>query len=172
MSAGTCERCGTARAHIHRHHIKPRSEGGTDEDGIELLCANCHEDEHGSPYGYTFRAAKRRADREAAIPEEELRRLYEEEKLSIRQIAARLRTAPSNVQFWLVDYDIDRRESKLARGAQRPSKEELRSALIRLGSQAAVAAEYGVTRPAVSLWCKNYGLVGIVDGRKTSPPAE
>jgi hypothetical protein len=46
-----CERCGAERQWLHRHHVKPRVEGGTDADGIELLCANCHEDVHGGPFG-------------------------------------------------------------------------------------------------------------------------
>lgn len=46
-----CENCGVERAYLHRHHVKPRVEGGTDDDGIRRLCANCHEDEHGGPFG-------------------------------------------------------------------------------------------------------------------------
>ncbi len=39
-----CERCGEKDMRVLvRHHIKPKSEGGTDENSnIMLLCANCH----------------------------------------------------------------------------------------------------------------------------------
>lgn len=47
-----CSKCGIERDSIHRHHIVPRSRGGTDEAAnIQLLCANCHEDIHGGSYG-------------------------------------------------------------------------------------------------------------------------
>lgn len=110
MAAGECERCGTQRPWLHRHHVKPKHQGGTDEDGIALLCANCHEDEHGGPMvGQRVRAERRRAKREASVPAETLRRLYVDEGLSVRQIAKKLKTSPSNVHYWLNDYGIPMR---------------------------------------------------------------
>jgi hypothetical protein len=47
-----CSECGIERTSIHRHHVIPRSQGGTEErSNIRLLCANCHEDTHGGTYG-------------------------------------------------------------------------------------------------------------------------
>lgn len=51
MPAGGCARCGIRRRWLHKHHIKFRCDGGTDADGIELICANCHEDVHEGPMG-------------------------------------------------------------------------------------------------------------------------
>jgi hypothetical protein len=118
MAAGNCERCGVHRERLHRHHIKPRAEGGTDADGIELVCANCHEDIHGSPFGQSVRAARRRVKREAAIPAERLRGLYEDGDLTLGQIAERLGTSKSNVQFWMVEYGIPRRKGGPRKGSQ------------------------------------------------------
>lgn len=171
MSAGTCEKCGKSRPRLHRHHVKPRHLGGTLTDGKALLCANCHEDEHLelTPNQAT-RAAVRRAARERMIPREKLYQLYVEEGLSMREIAKLLGTALSNVQLWIKDYEIP--IQRMGRKSVRPSKEQLVVDLKMLGSQTAVANKYGVTRPAVSVWCKRYGIEGLVDGRKTSPPAE
>lgn len=50
-----CEECGVARQYLHRHHIVPRYKGGGDEpENIKRLCANCHEDVHGGPFGGTI----------------------------------------------------------------------------------------------------------------------
>jgi hypothetical protein len=41
----TCSRCGASRRKLHRDHITPKWQGGADdEDNIQMLCANCHED--------------------------------------------------------------------------------------------------------------------------------
>jgi hypothetical protein len=49
-----CADCGTERPKLHRHHVVPRSQGGSDDqDNIILICANCHEDRHGGPHGGT-----------------------------------------------------------------------------------------------------------------------
>lgn len=43
-----CSSCGAERKYLHRHHIIPKSSGGTDdESNIQRLCSNCHEDIHG-----------------------------------------------------------------------------------------------------------------------------
>lgn len=166
MSAGSCERCGAERSHLHRHRIIPGSEGGEYVEGnIALICANCHEDEHRSPFGQAVRAARRRAEREARIPKEEMERLYVTEGLTMREIAAHLGTAKSNVQLWITEYGIPKRVGSPV--SVRPTKEDLIADLQHLGSQTAVAEKYGVTRPAVSVWCKHYDIVDIVDGRKT-----
>ena len=47
---GKCKDCGTFRKSLHKHHLKPRSKGGTDKDGVVYICANCHEDRHGGTY--------------------------------------------------------------------------------------------------------------------------
>ena len=51
MKSGNCKLCGVFRKHLHKHHVKPRSKGGTDADGVLMLCANCHEDQHGGTFG-------------------------------------------------------------------------------------------------------------------------
>jgi len=48
---GNCEVCSTFRKWLHKHHEKLQVEGGKDEDGTRLVCANCHEDIHGGPCG-------------------------------------------------------------------------------------------------------------------------
>ena len=158
MAAGQCEKCGTHRSHLHRHRILPGSKGGLYVEGnIELICANCHEDQHNSPFGQAERAAKRRAEREAIIPKERMYKLYVEDGLTMRQIAKLLNTALSNVQLWITEYEIPKHP--MGTKLLRPPKDELMAALKKYGTQKAVAAEYGVSRPAVSLWCKYYGLV-------------
>lgn len=45
-AAWHCEQCGTDRA-IQVHHVKPRSDGGTDDlDNLKVLCATCHDVAH------------------------------------------------------------------------------------------------------------------------------
>lgn len=47
-----CHDCGVRRPWLHFHHIKPKSQGGSDEpDNLIEICSNCHEDRHGGPYG-------------------------------------------------------------------------------------------------------------------------
>lgn len=47
-----CAKCGIGRRWLHRHHIIPKSQGGSnDSSNILQLCANCHEDEHGGRFG-------------------------------------------------------------------------------------------------------------------------
>ena len=47
-----CNRCGIPDAkelgiEMHKHHITPKSEGGSDDDeNMEILCADCHRDHH------------------------------------------------------------------------------------------------------------------------------
>ena len=45
MVSGYCVKCGTWRRSLHRDHVIPRFEGGSDDlANIQLLCGNCHED--------------------------------------------------------------------------------------------------------------------------------
>src|SRR5579863_1768858 len=47
-----CQKCGCGRRWLHRHHIVPKSKGGSDDaKNILQICANCHEDEHGGMFG-------------------------------------------------------------------------------------------------------------------------
>ena len=50
LNTPTCEKCGIVRANrqfFEVHHIKPRSEGGTDDSAnLIILCPNCHRDQH------------------------------------------------------------------------------------------------------------------------------
>ena len=40
-----CPKCKTERLRLHRDHIIPKWQGGSDENNnIQRLCANCHED--------------------------------------------------------------------------------------------------------------------------------
>jgi len=59
MQQGNCHDCGKFRRSLHRHHLKPRSKGGTDADGTVLLCANCHEDRHGGCFANEVSPASR-----------------------------------------------------------------------------------------------------------------
>ena len=48
---GICQDCGTFRKYLHKHHIVPKSQGGSDAaDNLVALCANCHEDRHGGSF--------------------------------------------------------------------------------------------------------------------------
>jgi glutamate-1-semialdehyde aminotransferase len=52
LSSGKCELCGNERKWLHKHHIVPRSRGGSDDShNLKSICANCHEDIHDGPYG-------------------------------------------------------------------------------------------------------------------------
>src|SRR6185295_7016316 len=43
--SGHCAKCGVFRNSLHRDHIIPKWNGGLDEeDNVQYLCANCHED--------------------------------------------------------------------------------------------------------------------------------
>jgi len=47
-----CHDCGRSRPWLHFHHIVPKSQGGSDDpENLIEICANCHEDRHGGPYG-------------------------------------------------------------------------------------------------------------------------
>jgi hypothetical protein len=42
---GNCQHCGIYRWTLHRDHIEPVALGGSDdEENIQYICANCHED--------------------------------------------------------------------------------------------------------------------------------
>ena len=44
-NSGFCQECGAWRDSLHRDHGVPRWKGGgDDEDNIQYLCANCHEE--------------------------------------------------------------------------------------------------------------------------------
>lgn len=158
MPAGKCERCGTFRRWLHRHHKKPRAEGGTDADGVEFICANCHEDEHESPFGQKVRAQRRRAAREKTASKKKLTELYVEKEMSIAEIAKKLKTSKSNVQFWLVEYGIPRRAVGV-RPRRRPSREVLVDLYAEQEwSMDMIGEEYGVTHAAVQKWLKFYEI--------------
>jgi hypothetical protein len=48
---GNCHDCGVFRKSLHKHHLKARTLGGNDADGVVYICANCHEDRHGGTFG-------------------------------------------------------------------------------------------------------------------------
>lgn len=78
--------------------------------------------------------------------------MYVELGMTLSDIATRLGTAKSNVQFWLVEYDIPRRVGSPAK-RDRPSHEELLE-MSKTRTQREIAEELGVSRPCVSLWLK------------------
>jgi transposase len=148
-----CERCGAERQRLHKHHVKPRHLGGTFADGKELLCANCHEDEHLElTPNQAARAAARRA---ARPPEAQLREWYVDEGLSLRQIAAKLDTATSNVQLWVADYGIERR---VGHGQiQAPSGVDL-AALYAKHTSIEIGEMFGVTPLVARRWLIEAGV--------------
>ena len=45
-----CDDCGVERWKLDRHHIIPKSQGGSNETpNVINICANCHQDRHGGP---------------------------------------------------------------------------------------------------------------------------
>jgi hypothetical protein len=51
-----CHDCGVERDGLHKHHIVPKSLGGSnDSSNLVKLCANCHEDRHKGPVGGELR---------------------------------------------------------------------------------------------------------------------
>jgi len=53
-----CHDCGVERNGLHKHHIVPKSLGGSnDPSNLVSLCANCHEDRHKGTIGGTLRGA-------------------------------------------------------------------------------------------------------------------
>lgn len=44
---GACDRCGSSRTHLHPHHLKMRSQGGSHHpDNGAALCFACHDGVH------------------------------------------------------------------------------------------------------------------------------
>jgi len=72
IQSGNCQDCGVFRKHLHKHHLKFKTEGGTDADGVVMICANCHEDRHGGIIGGSLRgrlsnSPEARAKRSASL---------------------------------------------------------------------------------------------------------
>jgi DNA-binding CsgD family transcriptional regulator len=153
----TCAICGTERPWLHRHHLKPRSEGGTDADGIVRICANCHEDIHGGPCGGLARGRLANTPEARAKKADALRRRWGDAEYRERMLA--------------------KRRAEGQRRLQRPSKEELeRLYLTEELSQDQIADRLGVSQNAVSRYLKHYATPsrGRGTGRPRGPwsPAE
>ena len=85
-----CEKCGCPRNWLHRHHVIPKSQGGSDDpSNILRICANCHEDAHGGLFGGpiggnpTAHTPEAKAKRRATM-----RALWDDPEYRARQSAA------------------------------------------------------------------------------------
>ena len=146
VQSGTCEICGAERPWLHKHHLKPQVEGGTDDDGVVFICASCHEDVHGGPYGGILKG------RTSASPESLEKRsktmlakwddpAYRDKQTVSRAIAG-------------------------AKRSNRPPRDELERLYRELKSQQAVADHLGTAQGNVSLWMNEYGLETKGVGRR------
>lgn len=96
MPSGTCARCGAQRGWLHKHHLKLQCEGGTDADGTELVCANCHEDIHEGPMGGKSVAHRRHNPEVNARRSEAMRKQWQDPEARARMLADRRpRTSPT-----------------------------------------------------------------------------
>lgn len=153
---GSCKRCGVVRW-LHRHHIVPRSEGGSnDPSNIESICANCHEDAHGGPVGGKLRGGLGNSPASLAKKAETMRRRWADPEMRAKYVEARYR-----------GWD--------GRRKPRPEREELRAAYHDEGlSQVALGVRYEVSQVRISQWMQELGITARPGGRRhnISPPAD
>lgn len=96
MPSGTCAHCGAERRWLHKHHLKLQCDGGTDADGTELICANCHEDVHEGPMGGRSVAHRRHNPEINAKRSEAMRQQWADPEARARMLATRRpRVSPS-----------------------------------------------------------------------------
>ncbi len=153
MPSGNCSRCRTFRRWLHKHRLKPGVEGGKYEDGnVDLVCANCHEDVHEGPMGgkLRYRKPSKRPSREV------MEDGYVVRRLSVRVLAAELKTAPSNVDLWLRYYEIPRRPTGAnltPRQSGSPGYDVLYKRYV-VGKETLeeIGADYGVSFATVGRW--------------------
>lgn len=77
--------------------------------------------------------------------------------LSLTELAEKYNVSPATVSNWVSEYGIKLNRKKYESSfSSKPNKDEL-IPLLNL-TQKEVAEKYGVTKQAVSLWCKEYGI--------------
>lgn len=97
------------------------------------------------------------------VPPDQLRDLYERQKLSVAKVAARLRVPPDFIKSQLAKHNI-RRRSKLEAAAARcqnppPTAARLRRLyLVERKSQTEIAQLFRRTQPQVSQWLARYSI--------------
>lgn len=89
MPAGTCSDCGIERWKLHRHHVIPKSQGGSNDEGnLVRICANCHEDRHG-PNGEVEPWRLANTPEARAKRSESMRRLWADPEFREKMVAIR-----------------------------------------------------------------------------------
>lgn len=91
---------------------------------------------------------------------EELRELYHEEGLNAIEVGDKCGVTSTQVYYWMKKYGIPRRdlsESKLAKGARKPSKEELEE-MWKNDTVKNIAEELGVNTNTVRNWVNEYQI--------------
>lgn len=98
----------------------------------------------------------------AGPPEEELRRLYVEERMTCRQLAERYDVSHMSIKRWLRRFDIPRRPASsglLYRGVTPPTAKELERMVHHEHlSYVQIAAKFDVDMTAVPYWLKKHGI--------------
>jgi hypothetical protein len=108
MKKEKCPCCGKLAGYFHKHHILPKVLGGLDElSNIIKICEKCHEKIHGKNFTSLSKLIKKgikryreeNGDRWGPLrkcADEEIKTLRRR-KLSIRQIAKKLKISPTSV---------------------------------------------------------------------------
>jgi hypothetical protein len=122
MPLGTCEICSAERGWLHKHHLKPQCEGGTDADGIQWLCVNCHEDLHEGPMGGKSMQAKRNTPEARAKKAEAMRKQWADPEFRAKMEAKRSRQFTPEVRAKMAQ------GTKRAWEARTPEEKEAHSA--------------------------------------------
>jgi hypothetical protein len=95
MEQGNCSDCGVFRRWLHGHHLKPRIEGGQDADGKIRICANCHEDRHGGPFGGILRGRTSATPAARRKKSKTLRKLWQDPEYRRKTLAGQEKARPN-----------------------------------------------------------------------------
>ena len=86
-----CHDCGVERDGLHKHHIVPKSLGGSnDPSNLVTLCANCHEDRHGGPCGGILKGRLSNSPEAQAKRTQTMRALWADPAYRARQLVAQV----------------------------------------------------------------------------------
>lgn len=107
------------------------------------------------------------------VSPEELRRLYQQERLSTVELGERFGVSSRSVRGWLRQLGITPRpQSERRRRHRPPTPAELRRGYVADGlTPGQLATRYGVSASTVSRWLKDAGISRRPPGRRSHAPA-